>query len=164
MKRNTETARAPHRFLVVAVIAVLVALGLPQRGSAHDLKVMVNLEGDPIKLEAWFDDDTPAEMGRVTVSRENGEEIAAGTTNERGQWSFPKPGPGIYRIVVECIGHRDVLKLTIPGAESTDAPIAVGDFRLSQKLGLGIGLAMILGGSLAFVLLRLRKGKTDAVP
>jgi nickel transport protein len=161
VKRNTHCRFRPYRLLVVAAIAAFVTA--PQRAEAHDLKVLISLEGDPLRLEAWFDDDTPAEKARVTVSRDSGEEVLAGETDDRGVWLFAKPGPGSYRIVVESVGHRDVLKLDIPGIDSNGAPVAVGDPRLEPRVGLFIGLALVLGGTLVFVLLRLKK-RTPETP
>lgn len=137
------------------VVAFLLASA---PAGAHDLKAEVKAEADPIRVEAYFDDETPAQSARVTVTRSDGESIASGTTDDRGLWSFPKPSPGRYRITVESAGHRDDVRLTIPGAEEpTSAPAVESDTRLNPNLGLGIGLALLLGGSLAFVVLRSRR-------
>ena len=126
---------------------------------------MVNLEKDPVAVEAWFDDDTPAQAARVRVVRDTGEEVAAGATDDRGTWSFPKPGPGRYRVEVESIGHRDVIRFTIPGAADEEPILVETDTRLNQKLGLSIGLTMLLGGSAAFIVLRRRRrGASESPP
>ena len=159
MASTLEFVRASRRFFVVASAAALVALLSAGRAEAHDMKLSVDIDGDPIKVEARFDDGTPAQMARAKVVRETGEEVAAGTTDENGRWSFPKPGPGRYRVDIELAGHRTSLHFTIPGAESEpDAPAVVeGDMRLSQKLGLSIGLTLLLGGSAAFIAIRRMK-------
>jgi len=142
---------------------LVVALASPAR--AHDLKAKLDPETDPIRVEAWFDDDTPAQHARISVVRSTGEEVAAGVTDERGLWSFPRPGPGLYRVTVESVGHRDVLRFTIPGAEEpAAAPTVEGDARLDKNLGLVVGLVLLLGGSLAFILIRRKKHTPDTAP
>ena len=147
------------RVFVVAAAALAVALVSPSRSQAHDLKASVNALADPIRVEAGFDDDTPADGARVEVTDAEGRTIASGVLDDKGLWSFPKPGPGSYRIVVELAGHRDAIRLVIPEAVP---PEVVADWRLDKNLGLVIGLALLLGGSAAFVLLR-RSRRREAV-
>ena len=132
-------------------MACAVALFVPPRANAHDLKATVNPEVDPIRVEAAFDDDTPADGARVAVIDADGKTIAAGVLDEKGVWSFAKPGPGTYRIVVELAGHRDVVFLEVPEAAP---PTAIVRWRLDKDLGLAIGLVLLLGGTLLYVLLR----------
>lgn len=145
-------------------MAALGAFAAPAR--AHDLRAKLNPDAtDPLRVEAWFDDDTPAQQARVSVVRSTGETVASGLTDDRGVWSFPRPGPGLYRITVESTGHRDVLRFTVPGAEeSTAAPAVEEDTRLDKNLGLIIGLALLLGGSLLFLRLRARRLKALTNP
>jgi nickel transport protein len=125
---------------------------------AHDLKAAVHAEADPVRVEAGYDDDTPAEEARVTVTAADGTVVASGRTDERGTWSFPRPGPGRYTVAVESAGHRDAVGLTIP-ATAVEAPVVYARERLDKNLGLVIGLVLLLGGTLAFVLFR-RSRKT----
>jgi hypothetical protein len=159
VERNTNSVRALGRFLVVASAALLVALFTTGRAAAHDLKMMVDLTVDPVKVAAWFDDDTPAQAARVSVVRDTGEEIAAGVTDDQGRWSFPKPSPGRYRIAVESLGHRDVIRFGVGevNGDEEEQLAAEGNMRLNQTLGLSIGLTMLLGGSAAFIVLRSRR-------
>ncbi|MDB5307441.1 MAG: hypothetical protein JWO38_1643 [Gemmataceae bacterium] len=106
---------------------------------------------DPIRVEAGYDDDTPAEKAKVTVTDAAGNPVAAGVLDERGVWTFPKPGPGSYTVVVEITGHRDAVRLEVPEAA---APVVYSGWRLDKRLGLGLGLGLLLGGTLAVVYLR----------
>lgn len=164
MKCNTDPATRPTRSLVLAVLAVAGALALPARAAAHDLRAEVpHPETDPVRVEAGYDDGTPAGEARVTVTDAAGAVVAAGKTDERGVWEFPKPGPGTYRIVVEAAGHRDAVRLTIPEGPGA-VPTVFTRERLDKTFGVAIGLALLLGGTLAFVLLRRRKrpgGRAD---
>lgn len=136
---------------VVGALALAVALLVPRSAAAHDLRAKVIPDADPIRVEAGFDDDTPAAGARVEVTDAEGRTIASGVLDEKGVWSFPKPGPGSYLIVVELTGHRDPVRLEIPEATP---PLAFSSWRLDKNLGLAIGLVLLLGGTLAFVLLR----------
>ncbi len=151
-----NTNRSLH-VLVVAVAALLA----PRAAEAHDLKASVNALVDPIRVEAWFDDDEPAAEARVVVTDAEGRTIASGVLDEKGAWYFPKPGPGSYLIVVELTGHRDRKRLEIPEA----APPEVAEtWRLDKNLGLVIGLGLLLGGSLAFAWLRRSRRRGEVAP
>lgn len=135
-------------------VVVLAAAAAPQSAAAHDLKADVNPALDPIRVEAGYDDDTPADGARVSVLDAQGSTIAAGQCDERGVWQFAKPGPGRYRIVVEQAGHRDEVILDVPEAA---VPLASGRWRLDKNLGLALGLAILLGGTGLFMLVRRRR-------
>jgi prepilin-type N-terminal cleavage/methylation domain-containing protein len=139
------------RHLVLAAVAAGVALLTPAGAAAHALKASVDPTADPIRVEAGYDDDTPAEAARVTVTAADGTVVASGTLDERGTWAFPKPGPGVYSIVIEVTGHRDAVRLEVPEGSN---PLVYARQHLDRWLGVAIGLALLLGGTLAFVYLR----------
>ena len=128
---------------------------------AHKLIVDAAPKGDRLRVEAYYEDDTPAEDAKVTVLQ--GETVVAeGKTDERGVWSCPLPPPGEYEIKVLSVGHVGRKPVTIVGpavpsvagsdqavnpeqrAEDTKTPW--------NRLGLGVGL--ILGVALAWWLIR----------
>ena len=149
-----------HTFVVLAC-GLAVGFLSSERAFAHDLQAKVSPESNPIRVEARFDDDSPAEGATVAVANELGQTIASGKLDETGVWTFPKPEPGSYRIVVALTGHRDVVQLVIP----PNAPAeAVSSWRLDKNLGLAIGLALLLGGTVAFVLLRRFKRRAATEP
>jgi len=147
------TLRAQSRPLVLAATVLGVALFGPGTASAHDLIARVNPSVDPIRVEAGYDDGTPAEAARATVTDADGNAIASGILDDKGMWSFPRPGPGRYEIVVELAGHRDAVVLVI----EDESPAVSSRWRLDKDLGRAIGLTLLLGGTLAFILLRRRK-------
>ena len=158
MSRNT-TPRAAARPLVLAAAAAAVAVLLPGTAAAHDLKADVKPLADSVRVEAGYDDGTPAGGARVTVTDDAGAVVAEGVLDERGVWSFPTPGPGDYRVGVESAGHRDEVTLTI---REQDSPAVLSRERLDKTLGLVIGLTLLLGGTLVFVLLRRGKSRPGA--
>jgi hypothetical protein len=151
------------RSLVLAAAALgVVALHGPS-ASAHDLHATVRVSAESITVEGGYDDETPASEARVSVKDVAGAAIATGTLDDRGLWSFPRPAPGDYVVVVEIAGHRDRVKFEIPGPVDSGAaaapPEAVtySNWRLDKRLGLAIGLLVLLGGTLAYSFLRRRQ-------
>jgi hypothetical protein len=121
---------------------------LPSGAAAHGLRADVTPTADPIRVEAGYDDGTPADDARVTVTAADGTVVASGKTDERGVWSFPKPGPGSYTVAVESAGHRDAVGLEVPEAA---LPTVFARFRLNKTVAIILGLALILGGTLLFI-------------
>ena len=134
------------RPLVVATAAIAVVLLIPRPALAHDLRVKVDTRQDPVRVEAWYEtgfgDQDPAEAAKATVTDADGNEVASGVLDAKGVWTFPRPGPGQYTVVVEAAGHRDSVRFEQSGEYA--------GWRLDKRLGLALGLAVLLGGSLAF--------------
>lgn len=150
MNRNTRSRTRSLRPLVLGA-AVAVALLSPGPASAHDLQARVNADADPVRVEAGFD-DIPADGAAVTVTDATGTVVASGTTDDRGVWTFPRPEPGDYTIVVEGVGHRDQVRLILP---ATGGPSEVlSRFRFDKRVGLAAGLAGLLGLTALFARLR----------
>jgi hypothetical protein len=133
---------------------------------AHALGAECRLRGNKVEVEAFFDDDTPAQDAKVTVTDAQRQVIARGRTDEEGRWSFPAPQPGDYLVLVEAGGgHSAKVKMTVPATGSVDeAAVPISD-GLSRReftrfpLGrVGLGLAIIgAGGLAAWFVLRRRK-------
>jgi hypothetical protein len=150
--------------------AFLVALSFLITSSARAHGLNVSLEpgtaGAPVSAVAYFDDDTPAQAAKVVVTENDGTPVVQGTTDEHGRWSFARPGPGRYRIVVDAgSGHRVHANLEIPA----DAAAAVGIDTPSRAeftrfpwlgVGAGVGLMAILAGVTWLV----RRRRTDSPP
>jgi hypothetical protein len=143
--------------LAAAALGVVALHGSPV--AAHDLHATVRVSTESVTVEGGYDDETPASEARVSVKDVAGAATASGVLDERGLWSFPRPAPGEYVVVVEIAGHRDRVKFEIPGLSDTAAPatpdaVTYSNRRLDKRLGLAIGLVVILGGTLAYAHLR----------
>jgi hypothetical protein len=155
-----------------AGLAVVVVLLAANPAAAHALGAECRLRGNKVEVEAYFDDDTPAQNAKVTVTDSHKQIIAEGRTDEAGRWSFSAPTPGDYLVLVEAGGgHSKRVKMTVPSA-STQAdlpgygalpegtPISEGPTRqefTSVPLGrvaLGLGLIAAGGFGVWFVLRR----------
>jgi nickel transport protein len=142
-----------NRHLILAAVAVAVAVLAPSRASAHDLQAVVKLLPDVVRVEAGFDDDTPAEGAKVTITDAAGNVVAEGKTDDRGVCDLPKLAPGKYTAKVESIGHADTVDF-----EVSDEGGEFAGWRLNKSVGVGIGAGGLLGASAGFWLLRRRRG------
>ncbi len=135
----------------LAVAALLLA---PAAASAHNLKVSATIGADRVRVEAGYDDETPAQGAKVVV-RDAGGVVASGTTDDRGTWAFPAPGPGTFTVRVEQAGHANEVTFDVAAAPAPDAPPrTVSSWRPDPAVGAAVGLAGLLGVALAFRLRR----------
>lgn len=98
-----------------AFVTVALVLVAPAVSSAHGIGAEAKLKGERVHVEGFFDDDTPASDAKVTVTGEDGKVVAEGKTDAKGQWSFPVPAAGKYRVAVDAGGgHLAKTTITIP--------------------------------------------------
>jgi hypothetical protein len=162
--RTLGDAMRLSRPLILMTGSLLGALVTPVLAHAHDLITTLTIGPNDVKVEAGYDDDTPAEKAKVWVTDSTGAAVARGVLDERGVWVFPRPGPGRYEVEVQIAGHRDIREFVIPGGEPQDqAPVTVTSWRLDKRLGAAIGLAVIALVTLAVWLAR-RKPNSSSVP
>src|SRR5438874_771922 len=146
----------------LTLLAVLLA--------PHALHAEAKLHGDTVTVEAFYSDNTPAIDAAITVRDAAGKEIAAGRTNDRGIWSFPRPAAGKYEVVADAgAGHRAQATATIPSEAAlrvlSPAPeevIVTGgptreELTRFPWLRVAIGLATI--GGLAILLWLVNRGR-----
>lgn len=143
------------------VLAALAAVVGSNTAEAHDLKAVVTVTPTEVKVEAGYDDDTPADGGKVMLTTADGKAVADGKLDERGLWATKVPPPGSYVVVVNDIGHRDRVVFTIPEPPTAESPAGAplpettySSWRLDKTLGIAIGLTVLLGGSLLYAALR----------
>ncbi|MCI0704610.1 MAG: hypothetical protein L0241_26435 [Planctomycetia bacterium] len=142
------------RFLVLVIAGVGGALIGPARASAHDMKAVVTVAQDHVKVVAYFEDDFPAEFATAQVTDSNGNEIASGKTDETGLWTFVRPAPGEYTLVAKSMGHTARVKFAVAGDPE---PTTFTGWRLNKTLGVSIGVVGLLGFSVAYWWFRLRR-------
>jgi len=122
--------RRPH--LIISVIATIVGgmMAAPEV-FAHKMLISCDGRGERLRVEAFFDDDTPAQNAKVIVENEAREIVLEGKTDDRGVWSVPKPAPGKYLVRAETFGH--VAREALVVAAETSAPKVIAPPEMSPK-------------------------------
>jgi hypothetical protein len=111
---------------------------------AHGLYVHTELRGNQLRIEAWFDDDTPAEKARVKIVSGT-TVIREGVTDEKGLWLTESLSPGKYQIQVDAgAGHRrdTEFNMTEKDVSGTAGPTKI-EVKEQQWIGVLAGLLII---------------------
>ena len=133
--------------------ALLAALALPAFAQAHAVGVEAKLVGEAVRIEAFFDDDTPADGAKVTVRDGANALVAEGVTDDKGVWSFAVPPAGKYAVRVDAGGgHAATAVVTIPERATSTTAISDGPSRESftgwqRWATAGVGVALIAAGT-----------------
>jgi len=91
-----------------AFVVLLVMLGMPALALAHKVSMFAFVEGDQVFLEGYFADGKKAMNSKVEVFDGQNKELWSGTTNKKGEVSFPVPKvKGDVRITLTAsMGHK----------------------------------------------------------
>ncbi len=83
----------------------------------HKLCAKLDIQGDKIIVEAWYDNDIPAEKAKVTLLQQK-KTLAEAMTDERGMCTFTIPPSGDYLLDISAGGgHRTEIAFAL-GAET----------------------------------------------
>ncbi len=141
---------------VLAAIFLAIA---PTSAFAHALGVDCTLKAGKVNVEAFYDDDSPAQKAKVQVVNAKDEVIANGVTDEKGMWNFAAPPPGRYEVRVDAgAGHRakKTINVPVPIDEPPTATISTGtsraEFTRFPWLKVLIGVVVLGGVGAAFAL------------
>ena len=142
----------------------LIAAHFPLTAAAHDLGAEVMIEGDRVRVVAYYDDDVAAAHASVVVLDQSTNELHRGNTDAKGAWTFPRPTPGIYQVTIDAgQGHKITVRLTITadGKALTTEPRRA-QFTRSRFPQLLLGIAIITAGALGLRWLLRAKDARDA--
>jgi len=103
------------------LLAAVLLLAGASPAFAHRLHVEAKPAGDQIRVEAFYDDGTPAQQAKVWVALGD-QTVAEGRTDETGVWTGARPAPGTYTVRAESVGHAAKGTLVVP--EPDQAPAA----------------------------------------
>lgn len=141
--------------LSIAVIALL-SIGVSP-AFAHKLYVEAKPYTDHIRVEAYYEDDTPAQEAKIKI-RKDDVVVAEGRTDEKGVWTCTLP-PGHYSVRAETLGHAADATIDVP-ARAEDVVQPVDDQRAENtRLPLRrviLGLGIITGVTVLSYVLRHR--------
>lgn len=163
------------------IFSLVVLTGLPAHAFAHKLIVDPRIKGERLHVEAFYEDETPAQQAKIIVL--NGDTVVAeGRTDEKGVWSCPKPFAGTYLVKAESLGHaaKETLVIAEPksnaGTTSEGNPIVIVDDSNSKAdeeraaktqtpwNRIGLGLGVIIGVTLMSLLLSKTRSKNSKQP
>jgi nickel transport protein len=140
----------------IAVLALALTAPALQ---AHAIGLSCKLVGRDVRVEAYFDDDTPARQAKITVRNTAREIVAQGRTDDQGVWTFTPPAPAAYEVTVDAgAGHLALQRLVVPDAIAEDNRLGNGPSRTEftqfpwPRLAAGLGLIALV--ALAFKLSR----------
>jgi len=144
----------------LALPALLLLMLMPALAFAHNVGVACKLRGDKVEVEAFYDDDTPAQKAKVQVKDGKDEIVASGVTDEKGTWNFAAPASGKYVVYLDAgAGHRARTDLFVPAQNESAKPdetISEGptraEFTNTPWLKVAIGLIVIGGLGGAFLI------------
>jgi nickel transport protein len=149
-------------------ISVLLVAANP--ALAHRLHVDARVSGETVRVEAFYDDDTPAQEAKVTL-KVGDQLVAEGQTDDKGVWIGHRPKPGTYTVRAESIGHAAKDTLVVPEPEQTPAapepppPVEDRAKKIRTPWGrLAAGLGIIGGLWLAWMIARRAIGKASGAP
>ncbi|MFO0810379.1 MAG: hypothetical protein U0746_17280 [Gemmataceae bacterium] len=147
-------------------LATLCLFAVASIAHAHGVFVDCKLRGDNVRVEVYFDDDTPAAQAKLVVQTKDGAEVARGTADDKGVWEFPKPTPGKYVVIADAgQGHRAEQPMHMPtpaaieklGGYDLNAPeiiVSPGPSRTERvrfpwlRTALGLAAIAVLAGAL----------------
>jgi hypothetical protein len=146
-----------------------VFFGVASPALAHRLHVDSWVVGETVRIEAFYDDGTPAQEAKITLKL-GGQLVAEGRTDDKGVWTSPRPKPGTYTVRAESIGHAatgdplNVPETTLGPSAAPEQPSPVEDREKKTRTPWGrlaTGLGIIGGLWLAWRIARRGLGKSN---
>jgi hypothetical protein len=140
----------------------------------HAVHLQCRLEEKKLVIEAFYDDDMPAQDALVEIVDAQNKVLVSGRTNDKGVFRTEKPTPGKYLVRLDAgAGHKAKVNVTIPATGPlTTAPAGKGQivsegptreevtrFPWEQ---IGLGLLVIVGVCAGLWLMTSRRQKITA--
>lgn len=102
-------------FAISSLVALSLFTTFVGQASAHAIGVECKLVDAEIKIEAYFDDDTPARQAKVTIRNEAKEVVKTGRTDKKGVLTIPRIPAGKYEVTVDAgSGHLATVTMNVP--------------------------------------------------
>ena len=95
--------RRPRLLSIASAVAAIVAVVAPSAAHAHRVNVFAYVEGNQVKVEAYFNDGAKAKGSGLKVYDAGGKLLVEGKTDAKGEYAFGLPATeGDLLIVVEA--------------------------------------------------------------
>ena len=112
------------------LLALAALVASAASASAHNLLVEGRVAQGRVRVEAFYDDDSPARQARITLENADGQIVAEGKTDDKGTWNCSLPAPGKYTLKAQSSGHAArrslVVAETLPAPPGVDSPSSKG--------------------------------------
>jgi nickel transport protein len=135
--------------MIRRLLTLMGIVFIPSIAFAHGLGVDAKRVGDAIRVVVVFDTDDPADDCEIVVVKWNGQIVITGKTDAKGEFTFPAPEPGEYRITADAgSGHKAKVTITITPTEALSNQPSREQFTGSVKWLWAItGLFLIASGT-----------------
>ncbi|MBO0699768.1 MAG: carboxypeptidase regulatory-like domain-containing protein [Zavarzinella sp.] len=161
------------RFSPPALVVFVLLVGASP-AFAHNLMTDSRMVGGRLRVEVFYDDNTPAQDAKVSVK--NGDAtVAEGRTDEKGVWVWEKPSPGTYTVHGQSVGHAsrpetvEIKNADIPPRDASADPgpppesVTRAAKTRTPWRNLALGLGLIAGAILLSQIFRRRTGAPAGV-
>jgi nickel transport protein len=144
-----------YLFIAIGVLCFLI-----EPAHAHGVSVFAWVEGDTVFVESKFSGGKRVNAGKIIVTDPQGTELLAGTTNEKGEFSFKVPKKTELKIVLLAgTGHRGEWtiaagEIEMPAAAKKPVPEKSATLK---GIIIGIGCIFSLTGIAAYIRSRKKK-------
>jgi hypothetical protein len=132
----------------------IVAIALLTLGASPAFAHKMYVEGKPltdhVRVEAYYEDDTPAQEAKIKILKDDAV-VAEGRTDEKGVWTCVLP-PGHYSVRAETLGHAANCVIEVPVRAEEVVPPSDDQRAANTRFPIwrvALGLAII--GTLSFL-------------
>ena len=124
-----------------ALTALVIVLSLTATAEAHKVYLFAWVEGDQVKVEAYFSKSKKVINGLIQVFDPSGKMLTEGRTNDQGEWSFKPTVKADLKLVLSAgQGHQtewvvkaDELPAGLPQPGSGQAPAPAPEEQAAQS-------------------------------
>lgn len=110
----------------------------------HKLCAKLDIQGTQLKVEAWYDNDVPADNAKVILLQQQ-KTLQEATTDERGMCSLAVPPPGDYLLDINAGGgHRTEIAFTIAAEVDVTAGDSKSGIHNKRWWGATVGILLII--------------------
>lgn len=105
----------------ILLLSWLGILGSACPAFAHQMFIQPTRQNDRVRVEVYFEDDSPADDAEIELRGETGEVMLRGKADAKGVWTFPCPVAGTYLLKATCLGHVATIPWTVADVPTSDS-------------------------------------------
>ncbi len=124
-----------NKRLSCLILVVATGFSFPSEVLAHEVGAECRIGDDKVHVVVFFEDNSRARKAKIEVYDNKDRLIEKGRTDSQGQWAFPIPQPGKYRVFINAGGEDHSKTLHITVGASAAAPNSQGALPKTEILG-----------------------------